>query len=624
MVCKNIQMKNLLLLVSLNLTLNLFAQNGFDFATSTHTIKLAKTISVQDLEADYDPKLVLVQPMAPQPLSEGRQLKKNLDEQRASIVAAKIPQRFGKKAATAPNVLTNFNGNITQGTPNDNDMAISNGGKIVSVVNTNMAVYNDTGKLLYQRSLSVFANALGSLNRTYDPRVIYDPIEDRFVLVFLQGSTSADTRIIVAFSETNDPTLKWHFYVIPGNVTGDSSWSDYPILSLTKDELFITVNRVKDNTPWQQGFITSYIWQCDKKAGFTGKDTINPKLYNNITYNGKSIWNICPVKGGSTLYGPNMFFLSQRPSDLQNDTVFLHEITNTNASGKANFKSTLLRTDVPYGLQPNAIQPNGKKLQTNDARILSALYENGTVHYVGNTIDPTLFAPAVYYGRLYNFYQNPSIEGKIISYDSMDIGYPSISYIGGGLGDNSMLITFSHVSPTLNPGTSVLCTDRFGNLSAPVFVKQGLGSITVISDSVNRWGDYTGNQKKYNEKGVCWVNGSYGESNGANRTWIAKIQSTDPTLGIAAQSSQVSQTHLYPNPSIETVTLEFNIAQAKLVDFVILDINGKTIANILHDKAKAGINRFSFSVNDLPAGNYFLVIKHENNPIHQQKFVVSH
>jgi hypothetical protein len=624
LICKITQMKNLILFATLFSAFNLLAQNEFNYSTSTYTVKLAKTITVKDLETDYDPKLILLKTAAPQPLSESKQLKKNLDVLRASTPVVKNTQGFSKTVAPSPLVLTNFAGNITQGTPNDNDMAISNDGKIVSVVNTNMAVYNDTGRTLYQRSLSVFANVLGSLNRTYDPRVIYDPIEDRFVLVFLQGSTSADTRIIIAFSQTNDPTASWNFYVIPGNVTGDSSWSDYPILSLTKDELFITVNRVKDNTPWQQGFITSYIWQCDKKAGYLGKDTINPRLYNNITYNGKSIWNICPVKGGSTLYGPNMLFLSQRPSDLQNDTVFLHEITNTNASGKASFKSTLLRTDVPYGLQPNAIQPNGKKLQTNDARILSALYENGTVHYVGNTIDPNLFAPAVYYGRLYNFYQNPSIEGKIISYDSMDIGYPSISYIGGGQGDNSMLITFSHVSPTLNPGTSVVYTDRFGNLSAPVFVKEGLSSITVLSDSVNRWGDYTGNQRKYNETGVSWVNGSYGELNGANRTWIGKIKSTDPTTGISKPTPQVSQSNLYPNPSNEVVFIDFTVSKTQMVDFAIVDINGRTVAQLLHDKAKAGTNRFSFTVNDIPSGNYFLVITHENNPIHQQQFMVRH
>jgi hypothetical protein len=72
-----------------------------------------------------------------------------------------------------------------------------------------------------------------------------------------------------------------------------------------------------------------------------------------------------------------MFLFSVRPDQLWNDTVFVHEITNTIKSGKAELKTKLVVADNHYGLQPNAFQPNGKKLQTNDARVLSAMYENG-------------------------------------------------------------------------------------------------------------------------------------------------------------------------------------------------------------------------------------------------------
>ncbi|MES2778417.1 MAG: T9SS type A sorting domain-containing protein [Bacteroidota bacterium] len=601
------------------------AQSGFHYSTSNYVSPVAQTIDMSAEVIDFDPRLLLIKPAAPQPLTENRQLKNLLDQQRLLATHKSSPSnRMTKTVVPEPTLLRNFNGNLTQGTPNDNDLAISNGGFIVSVVNANLNIYNDTGKYILGRSLAAFATSLGSLNRTYDPRVIYDPKEDRFVLVFLQGSTSVDTRIIVAFSQTNDPTQKWNFYTIPGNVTSDSTWSDYPILSLSNDELFITVNRVKDNTPWQQGFVTSYIWQCDKKAGYTAQP-INQKIYNNITYNGKSVWNICPVKGGSTLYGPNMFFVSQRPSDLLNDTVFLHEITNTAVSGMATFTQKIIRTNVAYGLQPNAIQPNGKKLQTNDARMLSAMYENGYIHYVGNTIDTTLFVPAVYYGIMSDvFGPTPAISGKIISYDSMDIGYPSISYIGGGSGDNSTLITFSHVSPTLFPGTSAVITDRFGNVSAPVFVKKGDNNITVLSDSVNRWGDYSGNQRKYNELGVCWINGSYGNTNGDNRTWIAKLKSNDPLLGVSEQPKMISRSSIYPNPASEYVQVSFTIEQTTYVDFELWDMKGNRVAPLLHDKAKAGTNRFSFTTEDLASGIYLLTIKDNQHVLLQQKIVVSH
>jgi hypothetical protein len=453
------------------LTLSAMSQNGFSFRQNNYTFTPPTVIDIANSkEADFDPKLLLVQPAAPAPISDVKKLKQQLDRERSMQTSKPNTKSLQKMAAPVPSLLTNFNGNITQGTPNDNDLAISKGGKIISVVNTNLNFFSDSGRVIAARSLSVFANALGSLNRTFDPRVIYDPKADRFIVVFLQGSTSADTRIIVGFSQTNDPVDKWNFYQIPGNITGDSSWSDYPIISISDEDLFITVNRVRDNTPWQSGFITSYIWQVSKTSGYTG-DSLRSKLYDQLTFNNRSIWSVCPVKGGSTTYGPKMWFLSQRPSDLQNDTVFLHEITNTLSSGNATLKQTILRANKTYGLQPNAIQPNGKKLQTNDARVLSACYENGYIHYVGNTIDTANFAPAVYYGIIGGVWgNNPSIEGRIISYDTMDIGYPSIAYIGGGAGDNSMLITFSHVSPLQFPGTSAVYVDRFGNVSDPVLV----------------------------------------------------------------------------------------------------------------------------------------------------------
>lgn len=616
-----------IILVSLLLIFSLQgkSQIGFTYQTSNHKLPLAKTIDFATQIADYDPKLVLIERAAPEPLNETKLKKRDLDSKRVDWLNThqKTKLYYQKTTAPSPSLLTNFNGNVTQGTPNDNDVAISNGGRIVSVVNQNLYIYNDSGKFLLSRSLATFANVLGQLNRTFDPRVIYDPISDKFILVFLQGSTSADTRIIVAFSKTNLPEGAWNFYTIPGNVTGESAWSDYPIISLSESELFITVNLVKDNTPWQEGFVTSYIWQMNKQNGYAG-DSLSQKLYRDIKYNNQSIWNVCPVKGGSKNQGNSMWFLSQRPSSFNNDTVFLHQITNTLTSGTAELKQTLLRTNTPYGLQPNAIQPNGKKLQTNDARILSACYENGFIHYVGNTINQANFAPSVYYGTVSNVWgTQPSISGKIISYDTMDIGYPSIAYMGGGSGDNSMLINFSHVSPTLFPGMSVVYVDRLGNISAPLMVKNGLSSIEILSDSVNRWGDYSGNQTKYNELGVCWINGSYGIT-GQNRTWIAKIKSNDPILSNKDQWLTESEITYYPNPTSEFVTIDFDISSAQTITFSLLDITGKLVAPLLTDKTKPGKNRFSINTGSLPSGNYFIQLTNNGNIIDTHKISVLH
>lgn len=603
------------------------AQSGFTYSVFDLRTPLTATINFSDATPDYEPKLQLIQNAYPAPKSDMQQAKEQLDEQRLQWLnnhKVNTSTELGKKSGPAsPVLLRDFFGNVSQGTPNDNDIAISNSGKfIMSATNTNYNMYNDTGKFVKGKTLAVIASQLGSLNRTFDPRVIYDPNKDRFIAVFLQGSTHVDTRIIVGFSQTEDPSQTWKFYALPGNVWGDSSWSDYPIISLTRSELFITVNRVKDNTPWQTGFIESLIWQVSLTDGYAG-DTLTQKVYKDIQYNGKSIWSICPARGGADTYGPNMYFVSVRPSDLNNDTVFLHEVTHTMASGNATLKLTVLKADHPYGLQPNAIQPDGQRLQTNDSRALSAIYEDDKIQFVGNSIYTSNFSPGFYHGVIDFVSSTPVVKAKTVGFDTMDIGYPSIAYAGTKGDNNSAMITCSYVSATRFPGTIALFADRNMEYSAPLLVRKGDANINMLTDTLERWGDYTGIQRKYNELGSFWLNGSYG-SGGNNNTWIAKIKNTDPRLGLSSRNETLSNTIVYPNPVKQFATVEFTLSSAQFLQFDITDMSGNCVAHLLRDKGKAGVNRFSISTDDLSNGMYFINILHDDKIIESRKIVVAH
>ena len=99
------------------------------------------------------------------------------------------------------------------GTPNDNHIAVGNDGKIVSVMNTVIRVHNDTGKVIKAFTLENFAlnpnikkDPIPTLNRTYDPRVVYDPYTDRYVVLYMHGTTDKNSFIVVGFSSSNDPT----------------------------------------------------------------------------------------------------------------------------------------------------------------------------------------------------------------------------------------------------------------------------------------------------------------------------------------------------------------------------------------------------------------------------------
>lgn len=621
--------KNTAILIGfIAIQINIKAQSSYkSFTTKT---PLVAVINMSDKDEDFDPKLILIKAANPLPATTYNLSKQILDAKHFESMQnynGKSVNALNKTAVPQPVQLKGFKANITQGTPNDNDIAVSNAGIICSVVNTNMNILNDTGKVLSSRTLSSIAKGITNLNRTYDPRVIYDPEADRFILVFMQGSTSKDTRIIVGFSQTNDPALNWNFYTIPGNIFGDSSWSDYPIIAISNHELFLTVNRLKDNTYWKNGFIESFIWQMDKDNGYKG-DTLNQKVYYDIKYNNKPIWSICPAKGGSKLYGPTMQFFSIRPDQLWNDTVFVHEITNTIKSGKAELKLRVAKADNHYGLQPNAFQPNGKKLQTNDARILSAMYENGIFYMVGNSVDARYNAAGFYLITIDNYWSNDSLNAKlqIISSDTMDYGYPSIAYCGGGLGDNSAMITCSHVSPRTFPGNSLVYVDRNLNPSTPAIMKLGESNILLIGDSVERWGDYSGIQRKYNDLGKVFYNGSFGYNND-NRTWVGISKNTDSKLGndelINLRNEQLNEVFIYPVPAKEYVNIDFTNEEKKVLNFVLIDMQGKETL-LLTERAKAGLNRFVFNTLNLNNGYYQLVIKVGETIVHSKKIMVAH
>ena len=125
-------------------------------------------------------------------------------------------------------------------------MTISNDGMIISCINSTLHVCDTDRTLLEAKSLDAIGQELEIKFRKYDPRVIYDPNNDRFVMTYLNGSNPDEILLTLGFSKTNDPTDGWNLYSLPGNPLDDDSWSGYPMISLRGDELFYTINLLRD------------------------------------------------------------------------------------------------------------------------------------------------------------------------------------------------------------------------------------------------------------------------------------------------------------------------------------------------------------------------------------------
>ena len=518
----------------------------------------------------------------------------------------------------------NFFGNPwSLSTPNDNDLAISDSGFVVSVANTNIYVRNTSnGAVSAVKSLAAFTTPLNNYHEEFDPKVIYDPQRDRFVLMCMVGFVDTTSKMIVGFSQTNNPNGNWNLYTIPGNPLNNNLWSDYPMIALTEKELFLSVNLLTNNSSWQTGFVETLIWQIKKDSGYAGLP-LGSVLHSNIQFGGAPIRNLCPVKGGSQLYGPNMYFVSNRNFASQNDTVFLVNVTDTIGAISNTVTVKALVSNQPYYFPPGGRQVLATQtLATNDSRNLGAFYENNKIQYVHNTKNPVNNQVSVYYGIIDSPSAiNPTVTGYIIPNDTMDFAYPNISYAGKSGSDNTAIITFDHSSNKVHAGCSAIKTDAAGNFSDILRVKNGLISINLLANNLERWGDYSGSQRRYNKPGEVWLSGYYSYNYPAGNykahgTWVAQIFDEQGVfVGLSDEAKQDASGIVYPNPAHDMFTVDLNLSAPEYLSFELYAADGKLIKLLLRDWVKVKQNAFSFNTHNLEKGIYVLKITGNNTKL---------
>ena len=566
------------------------------------------------------------------PLLQNRQLPKpdqGADEVYARHIRDSLTLRYRRNNANqvsyrtsaidTPYVLRNFAGNNYFGfVPNDNDLAISNNDVVCSVTNVTIWSKRLDALPIHMGYLHTITNSLGLQQEEFDPKIIYDPVADRFIAIILNGFTDSTSSVLVGFSETDSTWGAWNFYALPGNPLNDTSWTDFPMAAITDQELFITVNLLYNDSSWQAGFRQTIVWQIKKSEGYSGAP-VNPVLHYNINHNGRPVRNFCPVKGGSQPYGPDMYFISNRNFAAANDTFFIAHVTDTIGAPGFNLTVDAAVANQSYHMPVNALQPFMDSLQINDARVMGAFMENNQIQFVLNCLDTASGNDCVYHGIATQAGPAWNISGNLVVQPPLDLTYPNISYAGTSSSDNRSIIGLLTSSPTLFPGTGALIFDGINQYSSVATVKAGQGYINILIGT-ERWGDYTGSQRKYNEPGVVWVSGGYGVTGHQNRTWIGEV-AIDDDISVNDISSEVGIVSLFPNPATDRISVAFTNPQNQFLSFDIYDATGKLVKQLYRGSVIKGNNEFTFSASVLRPGIYTLNVTAGNSFIITKKFI---
>jgi hypothetical protein len=81
---------------------------------------------------------------------------------------------------------------------------------------------------------------------------------------------------------------------------------------------------------------------------------------------------------------------------------------------------------------------------------------------------------------------------------------------------------------------------------------------------------------------------------------------TSAFAGVSKPLNKNVEQKMYPNPALQFIELEFNMATESLVDFAIYDIQGKMVDKMNMALCRAGKNKLRFNIASLAPGTYIL------------------
>jgi hypothetical protein len=148
-----------------------------------------------------------------------------------------------------PVIDASFEANVSvDETPSSNTIAVSDDGIIISANNDAVIYFTETGTRLYEAKWVDFFNDNQLTSSFFGPRVLYDPVEERFILVTLHGKTSSTSRVIISFSKSKNPQDGWNVYKLPGNPVGNGTWFDFASIGISTNELYVSGNLIEGTT----------------------------------------------------------------------------------------------------------------------------------------------------------------------------------------------------------------------------------------------------------------------------------------------------------------------------------------------------------------------------------------
>jgi len=113
--------------------------------------------------------------------------------------------------------------------------------KVMVDLNNNYRIQDKaTGAALGTVSIDTFWAASGG-SGFFDPKALYDPINDRWIIIVLSGGGSANSSINIGVSQTSDPSGSYYIFRVDADST-NTNWADFPTIGFNQNWVAVNVN----------------------------------------------------------------------------------------------------------------------------------------------------------------------------------------------------------------------------------------------------------------------------------------------------------------------------------------------------------------------------------------------
>lgn len=447
-----------------------------------------------------------------------------------------------------------------------------------------------------------------------DPIVLYDEAADRwFIAQFsLPNGDNGPTYILVAISQTNDPTGSWHRYGFSYD-----NFADYPKFGIWPDGYYMAASHINGN--YFDGVYLSV---------FERSQMLNGAAARSVTFTTPSYLVLLP----SDWNGP-----ISPPSATPNYFVGIHDDNWLGGSDGLDVFSFAVNWTIPDSskLTGPVFISGATFTQLNYWPTVPQLGTSNLLDHLGNEILMNLL-----------YYRNFGSHQSMVVCHTIDTGseragkrWYELRNTGGGWtiyqqgtyapadGLHRWMGSIAiNASGDIAMGYSISGTTMYPAIAfTGRYSADPLGQMAITEEIIfagtgyqagERWGDYTQMVVDPDGNNFWYVN-QYQQSDGYDN-WRTRIFMIDYTNSVEVGSDdiiapeQYSLSQNFPNPFNPSTSIKYTIPNVTLsgversrVQLKVFDVIGSEVATLVNEERRAGNYEVKFNSSHLSSGIYF-------------------